>query len=37
LLRRAYFDLTGLPPEAAEVQAFLADTAPDAYEKMIGA
>src|SRR5262249_20149968 len=35
LLRRASFDLTGLPPEPAEVQAFLADRAPDAYEKMI--
>ncbi|MBI1915211.1 MAG: PSD1 domain-containing protein [Planctomycetes bacterium] len=35
LLRRAYFDLTGLPPEPAEVQAFLADSAPDAYERMI--
>ncbi len=35
LLRRASFDLTGLPPEPAEVQAFLADTAPDAYEKRI--
>jgi hypothetical protein len=35
LMRRAYFDLTGLPPEPAEVQAFLADSAPDAYEKMI--
>ena len=29
------FDLTGLPPEPAEVEAFLADRAPDAYEKMI--
>jgi hypothetical protein len=35
LLRRASFDLTGLPPEPAEVRAYLADTAPDAYEKMI--
>jgi mono/diheme cytochrome c family protein len=35
LIRRAYFDLTGLPPEASEVQAFLADTSPDAYEKLI--
>jgi cytochrome c553 len=35
LMRRAYFDLTGLPPEPAEVQAFLADAAPDAYEKML--
>jgi hypothetical protein len=35
LLRRASFDLTGLPPAPAEVEAFLADTAPDAYEKLI--
>jgi hypothetical protein len=35
LLRRAYFDLTGLPPEPAEVRAFLADRAPDAYERLI--
>jgi hypothetical protein len=35
LLRRAYHDLTGLPPEPAEVQTFLADTRPDAYERMI--
>jgi mono/diheme cytochrome c family protein len=35
LLRRACFDLTGLPPEPHEVQAFLADNAPAAYEKVI--
>ena len=35
LIRRAYFDLTGLPPEPAEVQAFLADRDPQAYEKLI--
>ena len=35
LMRRAYFDLTGLPPEPAEVQAYLADNDPHAYEKMI--
>ena len=35
LLRRAHFDLTGLPPTPAEVQAFLADSSPDAYEKWI--
>jgi mono/diheme cytochrome c family protein len=35
LMRRAFFDLTGLPPEPTEVEAFLADRAPDAYEKMI--
>lgn len=35
LIRRATFDLTGLPPTPAEVQAFLADDAPDAYPKLI--
>jgi Protein of unknown function (DUF1553)/Protein of unknown function (DUF1549)/Planctomycete cytochrome C len=35
LLRRASFDLTGLPPEPALVQAFRADEAANAYEKMI--
>jgi cytochrome c553 len=35
LMRRAYFDLTGLPPDPTEVQALLADSAPDAYERMI--
>lgn len=35
LLRRASFDITGLPPTPAEQDAFLADTAPDAYEKLI--
>jgi mono/diheme cytochrome c family protein len=35
LIRRASFNLTGLPPEPAEVQAFLADEAPDAYERLI--
>jgi len=35
LLRRAFLDLTGLPPEPAEVEAFLADRAPDAYERLI--
>ncbi|MBL8801432.1 MAG: DUF1553 domain-containing protein [Planctomycetes bacterium] len=32
-LRRASFDLTGLPPTPAEIDAFLADTRPDAYER----
>jgi mono/diheme cytochrome c family protein len=35
LLRRACFDLTGLPPDPTDVQAFLADAAPDAYERLI--
>ncbi|HYE98137.1 MAG TPA: DUF1549 domain-containing protein, partial [Planctomycetota bacterium] len=35
LLRRLSFDLTGLPPTAEEVDAFLADASPDAYEKQI--
>ncbi len=35
LLRRAYFDLTGLPPEPEEVDAFLADTSPEAYESLL--
>jgi hypothetical protein len=35
LLRRATFDLTGLPPTPQEVETFLADTAPDAYERLI--
>ena len=35
LLRRACLDLTGLPPEPDEVQRFLADPDPNAYEKLI--
>src|SRR5690606_12663441 len=35
LLLRATFDLTGLPPSLEEVRLFLADTAPDAYERLI--
>ncbi len=35
LLRRVSFDLTGLPPTPLEVNAFLRDDAPDAYEKAV--
>ena len=35
LIRRATLDLTGLPPTIAEVDAFLADASPDAYERLI--
>ena len=35
LIRRVSLDLTGLPPEPAEIDAFLADMAPNAYEKVV--
>jgi hypothetical protein len=35
LLRRVSFDLTGLPPSLEELEAFLADHSPDAYEKCV--
>lgn len=37
LIRRAFFDLIGLPPTPGEVQAFLADNAPNAFEKLVDA
>jgi Protein of unknown function (DUF1553)/Protein of unknown function (DUF1549)/Planctomycete cytochrome C len=35
LLRRVTYDLTGLPPSPDEVDAFLADSSTDAYEKVV--
>jgi hypothetical protein len=35
LIRRATFDLTGLPPTPEEVEAFLQDVSPDAFAKVI--
>jgi hypothetical protein len=35
LLRRVSLDLTGLPPAPEDVDALLADTAPDAYERLV--
>jgi|SRR5579883_2104622 len=35
LIRRAYFDLLGLPPTVEEVEAFVKDESPDAYPKLI--
>jgi Protein of unknown function (DUF1549)/Protein of unknown function (DUF1553)/Planctomycete cytochrome C len=35
LIRRLYLDLIGLPPTPKQVDAFLADTAPNAYEKVV--
>ncbi|HEY8749052.1 MAG TPA: PSD1 and planctomycete cytochrome C domain-containing protein [Tepidisphaeraceae bacterium] len=35
LLRRLSLDLTGLPPSPAEMQSFLDDKSPDAYEKQV--
>jgi hypothetical protein len=35
LLRRLSLDLTGLPPTPAEIDAFLKDKGPDAYEKQV--
>ena len=35
LARRLYYDLTGLPPTPKEIEAFVNDAAPDAYEKLV--
>lgn len=35
LVRRLYFDLLGLPPTPAEVNAFLLDNSPNAYESLV--
>ena len=35
LIRRVYFDLIGLPPTPEQAEAFVADTSPDAYEKVV--
>ena len=35
LIRRLHSDLLGLPPSPAEVAAFVSDTSPDAYQKLV--
>jgi hypothetical protein len=35
LIRRLTYDLVGLPPTPAEVEAFVTDATPDAYEKLV--
>jgi hypothetical protein len=35
LIRRATFDLTGLPPTPAEIKAFLADNRPDSFGRLV--
>ena len=35
LMRRAYFDVIGLPPSPEEVKAYRADTTPKAYERLV--
>jgi hypothetical protein len=35
LIRRVYFDLIGMPPSPAEIEAYLKDESPDAFEKVV--
>lgn len=35
LIRRAFYDLTGLPPTAAQVQAFVDDPDPNAFDRIV--
>jgi mono/diheme cytochrome c family protein len=35
LIRRLYFDLLGLPPTPADIEAFVRDAGPNAYEKLV--
>lgn len=35
LIRRAYFNLVGVPPTAEEIEAFVADPDPEAFEKLV--
>src|SRR5262245_32695266 len=35
LLRRVHLDLVGLPPSSEEQQAYIADSSPDAFEKVV--
>ena len=35
LLRRAYFDLIGLPPSPRDIEAFRQDSSPDAFSKVV--
>ncbi|MDG1511519.1 MAG: DUF1553 domain-containing protein [Mariniblastus sp.] len=35
LLRRVYFDLTGLPPSPEKIDSFLADKQPDAFDRVV--
>ncbi|MEM6978824.1 MAG: PSD1 and planctomycete cytochrome C domain-containing protein [Planctomycetota bacterium] len=36
LIRRVTYGLTGLPPSASDVEAFVSDSSPDAYARLIG-